>query len=72
MKLRLPFVFDNKMEANVLQLGDSLSVRIGNYQKGVILPLFLAGMRVAEAGYEEQWLKIDFRKKEADNHHHDH
>ena len=63
MKLRLPFVFDNKMEANVLQLGDSLSVRIGNYQKGVILPLFLAGMRVAEAGYEEQWLNIDFRKK---------
>ena len=65
MKLRLPFVFDNKMEANVLQLGDSLSIRIGNYQKGVILPLFLAGMRVAEAGYEEQCLKIEFRKKES-------
>ena len=64
MKLRLPFVFDNKMEANVLQIGDSLSIRIGNYQKGVILPLFLAGMRVAEAGYEEKWLKIEFRKKE--------
>ena len=63
MKLRLPFVFDNKMEANVLQIGDSLSIRIGNYQKGVILPLFLAGMRVAEAGYEEKWLKIEFRKK---------
>ncbi len=64
MKIRLPFVFDNKMEANVLQLGDSLTLRIGNYQKGVILPVFLAGMRVAEAGYEEKWLKIDFRKKE--------
>ena len=64
MKLRLPFVFDNKMEENVVQIGDSLTVRIGNYQKGVVLPLFLAGMRVAEAGYEEKWLKIDFRKKE--------
>lgn len=65
MKIRLPFVFDNRMEANVLQVGDSLTLRIGNYQKGVILPVFLAGMRVAEAGYEESWLKIDFRKKEA-------
>ncbi|NTU96299.1 MAG: ArsA family ATPase [Chlorobiaceae bacterium] len=64
MKIRLPFVFDNRMEANVLQLGDSLTLRIGNYQKGVILPVFLAGMRVAEAGYEDEFLKIDFRKKE--------
>jgi arsenite/tail-anchored protein-transporting ATPase len=64
MKIRLPFVFDNRMEANVLQVGDSLTLRIGNYQKGVILPVFLAGMRVAEAGYEGEFLKIDFRKKE--------
>lgn len=64
MKVRLPFAFDNKMETNVVQLGDSLTLRIGNYQKSVILPLFLAGMRVAEAIYEDQWLKIDFRKKE--------
>ncbi|NTU59275.1 MAG: ArsA family ATPase [Chlorobiaceae bacterium] len=65
MKLRLPFVFDNKMEANVTQVGDSLTVRIGNYQKAVVLPLFLAGMKVAHAGYEEKWLAIEFRKKEA-------
>ncbi len=64
MKIRLPFVFDNRMEANVLQVGDSLTLRIGNYQKGVVLPVFLAGMRVAEAGYETEFLKIDFRKKE--------
>jgi arsenite-transporting ATPase len=64
MKIRLPFVFDNRMEANVLQVGDSLTLRIGNYQKGVVLPVFLAGMRVAEAGYENEFLKIDFRKKE--------
>ena len=64
MKLRLPFVFDNKMEANVSQVGDSMTVRIGNYQKGVVLPLFLAGMRVAHAGYEEKFLAIEFRKKE--------
>ncbi len=64
MKLRLPFVFDNRMEANVVQVGDSLTVRIGNYQKGVVLPTFLAGMKVAHAGYEEKWLAIEFRKKE--------
>ena len=66
MKLRLPFVFDNLMEANVLQLGNSLTLRIGNYQKGVILPVFLSGMRVADASYEEEWLKITFVRKEAD------
>jgi len=64
LKLRLPFVFDNRMEAKVTQVGDSLTVRIGNYQKGVVLPAFLAGMRVAHAGYEEKWLAIEFRKKE--------
>jgi arsenite-transporting ATPase len=65
MKLRLPFVFDNKMEANVVQVGDTMTVRIGDYQKGVVLPLFLAGMKVSGARYEEKWLAIDFMKKEA-------
>lgn len=64
MKLRLPFVSDNRMEANVTQIGDSMTVRIGNYQKGVVLPTFLAGMRVTSAGYEGAWLVIGFRKKE--------
>ncbi|NTU92512.1 MAG: ArsA family ATPase [Chlorobiaceae bacterium] len=64
MRLRLPFVSDNRMEANVSQIGDSMTVRIGNYQKGVVLPVFLAGMRVTHAGYEGAWLVIEFRKKE--------
>lgn len=64
MKLRLPFVFDNRMAANVTQVGDSLTVRIDNYQKGVVLPTFLAGMKVAHAGYEDKWLAIEFKKKE--------
>lgn len=64
MKLRLPFVFDNKMEANVVQSGDALTIRIGDFQKGVVLPVFLAGMKVASAGYQERWLCIDFKKKE--------
>ena len=66
MKLRLPFVFDNRMAANVTQVGDSLTVRIGNYQKGVVLPTFLAGMKVAHAGYEDKWLAIEFKKKEVE------
>jgi arsenite-transporting ATPase len=64
MKMRLPFVSDNRMEANVTQIGDSMTVRIGNYQKGVVLPLFLAGMRVTHAGFEGPWLAIEFRKRE--------
>jgi arsenite-transporting ATPase len=64
MKLRLPFVSDNRMEANVTQIGDSMTVRIGNYQKGVVLPIFLAGMRVTRASYEEKWLVIEFSKRE--------
>jgi arsenite-transporting ATPase len=47
--------FGYSIEQSLLQLGDSLTLRIGNYQKGVILPLFLAGMRVASAIYEDQW-----------------
>ncbi len=64
VKLRLPFVFDNRMEASVVQVGDSLTVRIGNYQKGVVLPVFLAGMRVGDARYEAGWLAISFTRKE--------
>ncbi len=64
MKLRLPFVFDNKMEANVVQVGELMTVRLGNYQKGVILPAFLAGLRVNSAEYEDKWLVIAFKKKE--------
>jgi len=64
MNIRLPFFVDNQMEADVSQLGDSLTLRIGNYQKGVILPVFLAGMRVKGARYEEGWLAIDFIRKE--------
>lgn len=66
MKLRLPFVFDNRMEANVLQSGDSLTVRIGDLQKSVVLPVFLAGMKVMGAGYEDGRLNIEFKKKEAE------
>ncbi|ACF45175.1 MAG: TRC40/GET3/ArsA family transport-energizing ATPase [Prosthecochloris sp.] len=64
MKLRLPFVFDNKMEANIVQVGELMTVRLGNYQKGVVLPAFLAGLRVSSADYEDKWLVINFTTKE--------
>ncbi|MEC9486857.1 MAG: ArsA family ATPase [Prosthecochloris sp.] len=64
MKLRLPFAGDNRMETNVTQVGELMTIRIGNYQKGVILPAFLAGLRVRNAEYREKWLEITFRKKE--------
>ncbi len=64
MKLRLPFVFDNNMEANIVQVGEMMTVRLGNYQKGVVLPAFLATLRVKSAEYKEKWLAIEFRKQE--------
>ena len=66
MKLRAPFIFDNNMEANIVQVGELMTVRIGNYQKGVILPAFLAGLRVSSANYKEKWLVVEFKKKEKD------
>ncbi|MBO8092290.1 MAG: ArsA family ATPase [Prosthecochloris sp.] len=64
MKLRLPFVFDNKMEANVIQVGELMTVRIGNYQKGVVLPAFLASLRVRNAEYDDKWLAITFKTRQ--------
>lgn len=64
MKLRVPFVFDNRMEANIVQVGELMTIRIGNYQKGVVLPAFLAGLRVKSANYEEKWLAVEFKTKE--------
>ncbi|UZJ41512.1 ArsA family ATPase [Prosthecochloris sp. SCSIO W1101] len=64
MKLRVPFVFDNKMEANIVQVGELMTIRIGNYQKGVVLPAFLAGLRVMSANYEDKWLVVEFKTKE--------
>lgn len=64
MKLRLPFMFDNRMEASVVQVGEMMTIRLGNYQKGVVLPSFLAGLKASGADYADSWLTVNFGPKE--------
>ena len=40
------------------------TVRLGDCQKSVVQPTFLVNMKVAQVGYAEKWLAIEFMKKE--------
>lgn len=64
MRMKLPFLTDVNMNINLLQQGDDLMVRIGDNQKTITLPTFLAGLRSDEAFFEGQWLCIDFKQAE--------
>ena len=62
VRVRLPFMENMGLEPKILKLGDDLTIRIGDYQKVVVLPIFLAGMESTGATYEDKWLSIDFAK----------
>ena len=62
VRVRLPFMENMGLEPKILKLGDDLTIRIGDYQKIVVLPIFLAGMNSTGASYEDKWLSIDFEK----------
>jgi arsenite/tail-anchored protein-transporting ATPase len=62
VRVRLPFMENMGLEPKILKLGDDLTIRIGDYQKIVALPIFLAGMESTGASYEDKWLSIDFEK----------
>jgi arsenite/tail-anchored protein-transporting ATPase len=62
VRVRLPFMENMGLEPKILKLGDDLTIRIGDYQKVVALPIFLAGMESTGASYEDKWLSIDFSK----------
>ncbi len=62
VRVRLPFMENMGLEPKILKLGDDLTIRIGDYQKIVVLPIFLAGMESSGASYEDKWLSIDFEK----------
>lgn len=65
MRMKLPFLNAAGMSIALQQQGDDLTVRIGDNQKTVTLPTFLAGLRSDEAYFEGQWLCIDFKQGEA-------
>jgi len=64
VRVRLPFIDDMGMEPKILKLGDDLTIRIGDYQKIVALPIFLAGMESTGATFEDKWLSINFERKD--------
>ena len=62
VRVKLPFMENMGLEPKILKLGDDLTIRIGDYQKIVSLPIFLAGMESTGASFEDGWLNIAFSK----------
>jgi arsenite-transporting ATPase len=63
VRVKLPFMENMGLEPKIMKLGDDLTIRIGDYQKIVALPIFLAGMESTGASFESGWLNIDFTKE---------
>ncbi|MDX2128857.1 MAG: ArsA family ATPase [Chloroherpetonaceae bacterium] len=64
LRMKLPFANTVGMNIQLQQQGDDLTVRIGDNQKTVTLPIFLAGLKSDEAYFEGHWLCVDFRHAE--------
>jgi arsenite-transporting ATPase len=64
MRLKLPFLSDANMKISLLHQGDDLIIRIGDNQKTVSLPTFLAGKQSDQARFEDKWLVVDFKQAE--------
>ncbi len=64
VRVRLPFMEDMGMEPKILKLGDDLTIRVGDYQKIVALPIFIAGLESTGASFDEGWLTVDFTRED--------
>ncbi|WP_294344117.1 TRC40/GET3/ArsA family transport-energizing ATPase [Prosthecochloris sp.] len=64
VRVKLPFMEDMGFEPKILKMGDDLTIRIGDYQKIVALPIFIAGLESTGASFEDGWLTVDFAKEE--------
>jgi len=63
VRVKLPFMENMGLEPKIMKLGDDLTIRIGDYQKIVALPIFLAGMESTGASFDSGWLNIEFTKE---------
>ena len=61
MFLRLPFV--KKKDLDLLQDGDELYVRAGNYKRTILVPHTLLNHSIGDAKFEEDNLRIKFHKE---------
>ncbi len=62
VRVKLPFMESMGLEPKIMKLGDDLTIRIGDYQKIVALPIFLAGLESTGATFDNGWLNIAFSK----------
>ncbi|ANT65071.1 ArsA family ATPase [Prosthecochloris sp. CIB 2401] len=62
VRVKLPFMEVMGQEPKILKLGDDLTIRIGDYQKIVALPIFIAGLEPNGASFDNGWLNIDFMR----------
>ncbi|ACF46375.1 MAG: ArsA family ATPase [Prosthecochloris sp.] len=62
VRVKLPFMETMGQEPKILKLGDDLTIRIGDYQKVVALPIFIAGLESSGASFDNGWLSIDFTR----------
>ncbi len=63
MLLKLPFV--KKTDLDLLQDGEELYIRAGNYKRTILVPHTLLNCAIEEAKFEEEKLRIRFRKENA-------
>jgi arsenite-transporting ATPase len=63
VRVKLPFMENMGLEPKIMKLGDDLTIRIGDYQKIVALPIFLAGLESTGASFDNGWLSIEFSKE---------
>ncbi|MBF0585379.1 ArsA family ATPase [Prosthecochloris sp. N3] len=66
VRIKLPFMEAMGQEPKILKLGDDLTIRIGDYQKVVALPIFIAGLESSGASFDNGWLTIDFIREDAE------
>lgn len=63
MILKLPFV--DKTDLDLLQDGEELYIRAGNYKRTILVPHTLFNHSIEEAKFEAEKLRIRFRKENA-------
>ena len=63
MFLKLPFA--KKSDLDLLQNGEELYIRVGNYKRTILVPHSLLNYAIEDAKFEEEKLRISFRKEKA-------
>ena len=61
LSLALPFI--EKGDISLIQSGDELIVRVGNFKRNIILPHTLVGFTATEARFDESKLRIQFHQR---------